>query len=153
MSARRAPFEGIIISHLGNTDGRQPENENKLAYVQQALKAGWHVCVDVVFHCGTFLLPYAGGFNSVSGAILAKQRVWCRAHDPVTLDALCNINAHAFLNTESGLALTSSQFIWTLPGLSLVDRSIACFPEEADFSWLTSAEPAGLCSNEPLRYI
>jgi len=153
MSARRAPFEGIIISHLGNTDGRQPEHENKLAYVQQALKAGWHVCVDVVFHHGTFLLPYEGGFNPVPGAILAKQRVWCRAHDPVTLDALCNINAHAFLNTVSGLALTSSQFIWTLPDHGLAPRSIACFPEITDAAWLANAEPAGLCSNEPVRYI
>lgn len=153
MSARRAPFEGIIISHLGNIDGRQPEHENKLAYVQQALKAGWHVCIDVVFHCGVFVLPYDGGFNQIPGAFLSKQRVWCRAHDPVTLDALCNINAHAFLNTESGLALTSAQFIWTLPNRPLVDRSIACFPEDAAPSWLANFEPAGLCSNEPARYI
>lgn len=153
MGARKQAFDGIIISHLGNIDGRQPEHENKLAYVQKALKAGWHVCVDVVYHCGSFILPYDGGFSSVPGALLSKQRVWCRAHDPITLDALCNINAHAFLNTTSGLALTSSQFIWTLPGHVLVERSIACFPEEADENWLSFSEPAGLCSNEPARYI
>jgi hypothetical protein len=151
--ARRRPFDGIIIAHLGNTDGRQPENENKLAYVQKALKEGWHVCVDVVYHCESFLLPYDGGFNAVPGSLLAKPRVWCRAHDPVTLDALCNINAHAFLNTASGLALTSSQFVWTLPNHALVARSIACFPEEADDNWLGLSEPAGLCSDEPRRYI
>lgn len=153
MSARRALFNGIVISHLGNIDGPRPEHENKLAYVQKALKAGWHVCVDIAFHCGGFVLPFDGGFNPVPAALLAKQRVWCRAHDPVTLEALCNINAHAFLNTESGLALTSSQFIWTLPGHTLVDRAIACFPENADAHWLESAEPAGLCSNYPTRYI
>lgn len=153
MSARRQPFGGIIIAHLGNIDGRKPEHENKLVYVQKALKAGWHVCVDVVYHCGTFILPFDGGFNPVPGALLSKQRVWCRAHDPVTLDALCNINAHAFLNTESGLALTSSQFIWTLSDHALVERSIACFPETAATDWLDMAEPAGLCSNEPIRYI
>lgn len=153
MAARnRTPFDGIIISHLGNIDGRQPDNENKLAYIQKALKAGWHVCVDVVFHCGTFILPYDGGFNPAPPALLSKQRVWCRAHDPVTLDALCNVSAHSFLDTQ-GLALTSAQFVWTLPGHELTPRSIAVFPETATEDWLTIYEPAGLCSNEPIRYI
>jgi len=148
----RIHFDGIIISHLGNINGRDEKRENQLAYVQEALKAGWHVCVDVVFHCGSFLLPYDGGFNSVPLAFLSKQRVWCRAHDPLTLDALCNINAHAFLNPDSGLALTSAQFIWTAYPHNLAPRSIAAFPEEAPENWLL-AEPAGLCSNEPIRYV
>lgn len=150
---RRAAFSGIIISHLGNTDGRRPELENTLAYVQKALKEGWHVCVDVVFHCGSFLLPVEGGFNVVPMALLAKQRVWSRAHDADTMDALCNINAHCFLNSESFMSLTSSQFIWTLPPHALVSRAIAMLPETAEPEWLENSEPAGLCSNEPRRYI
>lgn len=146
-------FEGIIISHLGNIDGRQPDNENKLAYVQAALKAGWHVCVDIVFHCGSFLLPWDGGFNPVPPGFLSKQRVWCRAYDPITLDALCNVNAHAFLNSDSGLALTSAQFICTEYPHELVQRSICFLPETAPNDWLDLAEPAGICSNEPARYV
>lgn len=153
MSARRQPFEGIIIAHLGNINGRQPENENKLQYIQKALKAGWHVCIDVAYHCGGFVLPFDGGFQAVPTAVLSKQRVWCRAHDPITLDALCDINAHVFLNTESWLALTSAQFVWTMPGHILTPRSIACFPEAAHEDWLRQADPAGLCSDEPARYI
>lgn len=149
----RQAFNGIIISHLGNTDGRRPELENRLAYVQRALKEGWHVCVDVVFHCGSFLLPFDGGFNVAPPALLSKQRVWCRAHNADTIDALCNINAHCFLNSENFMALTSSQFIWTLPPHELVSRSIAMLPETADRGWLENSEPAGLCSDEPRRYI
>jgi hypothetical protein len=149
----RQRFDGIIISHLGNIHGRDETRENRLAYVQEALKAGWHVCVDVVFHCGSFVLPFDGGFNPAPPAFFSKQRVWCRAHDPMTLDALCNINAHAFLNTDSGLALTSSQFIWTAQPYDLVARSIAAFPEDAPAAWLDTAEPAGLCSNAPALYI
>lgn len=149
----RQRFDGIIISHLGNINGRDESRENRLAYVQEALKAGWHVCVDVVFHCGSFLLPFDGGFNSVPPAFFSKQRVWCRAHDPVTLDALCNVNAHTFLNTDSGLALTSAQFVWTAHPHELVARAIAAFPEDAPPEWLAAAEPAGLCSNAPALYI
>jgi hypothetical protein len=150
---RRQAFDGIIISHLGNTNGRKPELENTLAYVQKALKEGWHVCVDIVFYQGSFILPFDGGFNVAPPALLSKQRVWCRAHSPDTVDALCNINAHCFLNSENFMSLTSSQFIWTLPPHELVSRSIAMLPETAERSWLENSEPAGLCSNEPLSYI
>lgn len=150
---RRSVFNGIVIANLGNTDGRQPDAENRLAYIQKTLKEGWNVCVDVIFHCGSFILPFDGGFNVAPPALLSKQRVWCRAFDADTIDALCNINAHCFLNSENFMALTSAQFIWTLPPHALVPRSIAMLPETADVSWLENSEPAGLCSNEPRRYI
>jgi hypothetical protein len=150
---RRQKFSGIIISHLGNIDGRKPELENTLPYVQQALKLGWHVCVDVVFYNGGFLLPTNAGHHAVPPALLSKQRVWCRASNPETMDALCNINAHCFLVSLDFMSLTSSQFLWTLPPHNLVDRSIAAYPELAAPDWLDNFEPAGLCSNEPARYI
>lgn len=150
MGSRR--FDGIIISHLGNTDGRRPEQENTLPYVQKALKEGWHVCIDVAFRSGAFVLPHDNGFHAIPPALLSKQRVWCRAQDADTIDALCNINAHCFLFSEA-MSLTSAQFIWTPPPYNLSARSIAAFPELAGNDWLDSAEPAGLCSNEPVRYI
>lgn len=146
------PFSGIIISYLGNINGRNPAEENKRAYIEKALAAGWHVCVDVVFHYGTFVLPYNGGFHTMPPAMLSKQRIWCCAHDPVTLDALCNVGAHAFLVSDTP-TLTSAQFVWTPAGVELTPRSIACFPEDAPAGWLDSAEPAGLCSNSPALYI
>jgi hypothetical protein len=149
----RPRFDGIIISHLGNIDGRNEERENTLPYIQEALKAGWHVCIEVVFRNGNFLLPHIHGMTPVPPALLSKQRVWVRTHDAETLDGLCTINAHCFFGGESPLALTSSQFIMTMPPEMLSSRSIAAFPELAEPEWLLSAEPAGLCSNEPLRYI
>ncbi len=149
----RTPFQGIVISHLGNIEGRQPERENRLAYVQQALKLGWHVCVDVVYKSGGFILPHDNGFDTVPAALLSKQRVWCRAYTAETLDALCGINAHCFFMTQDFLSLTTAQFIWTMPPHPLSGRSIAAFPELTNAAWLAEAEPAGLCSNEPLRYI
>ena len=153
VTMRRAKFDGIIIANLGNTDGRNLELENTLPYVQKALKEGWHVCINVVFHCGNFVLPFDGGFHVAPPALLSKQRVWCRAFDADTVDALCNINAHCFLHSDNFMSLTSAQFICTLPPHSLSPRSIAMFPETTDAAWLQNSEPAGLCSNEPRRYI
>lgn len=149
----RRKFDGIIISHLGNIDGRHEEKENTLPYIQKALKEGWHVCIDVLFRSGNFLLPHDNGCTAIPPALLSKQRVWCRAYDADTIDALCNVNAHCFLMSKDFMSLTSAQFIWTLPPHALVSRAIAAFPELADDAWLENAEPAGLCSNEPIRYI
>jgi hypothetical protein len=153
MPVSKTPFDGIIISHLGNINGRSPEKENRLAYVNAALKAGWHVLVDVRFHNGGFYLPHAAGFDCAPPAFFSKQRVWSRAADPETLDALCNIGAHALVASDAPFTLTSSQFIWTLPGNPLALRAIAAYPELGDAAWLDLYEPAGLCSNEPAAYI
>lgn len=153
MPARRTPFDGIIISHLGNIAGRVPEKENKLAYINAALKAGWHVLVDVRWHNGGFYLPHMDGFDCLSPAFLSKQRIWSRAADAETLDALCNIGAHTLVATAAPFTLTSAQFIWTLPGYSLSPRAVAAYPELAEPDWLELYEPAGVCSNEPSNYI
>jgi hypothetical protein len=149
-------FTGIVISYMGNIDGRNEELSNHPKYVEKALKAGYHVCVEVVFHNGGFLLPHApiNGFNysPMPPAFFSRQRVWALTTDTESLDALCNIGAHCFAIAERP-TLTSAQFIWTPPPHRLVDRSIAFFPEEADPAWLDQAEPAGLCSNEPIRYV
>lgn len=150
---RRRRFDGIIISHLGNISGRNPEKENQLKYLQTALDAGWHVCAEVVFTNGAFLLPSAGGFQYAPPAFFSRQRVWSRCHDADTLDALCNIGAHAFIAGNAELTLTSHQFIWTLPPRELSPRSIAVYPELADANWLLDFEPAGLCSNEPASFV
>ena len=38
----------LFISHRGNLSGPQPENENKLSYIQAALDKGFSVEVDVI---------------------------------------------------------------------------------------------------------
>lgn len=153
MRARRGRFDGIIISHLGNIDGRVPERENTLPYIKEALAAGWHVCIDVWYTNGNFVLPTTHGWQPVPPSLLSNYRVWARTHDPETIDALCTIKAHCVIATESPVALTSEQFIWSLPPTPLVSRAIAVFPELAEPGWLEQYEPAGLCSNEPARYI
>jgi hypothetical protein len=149
-----AKFNGIIISYMGNTNGRDEENENRLKYVKQTLSSGLHVCINVVFKSGAFLLPCgADEYEVVPPVILSHHHVWCNAIDTYTLEALCDLNAHCFFMGSGACTLTSNQFIWSLPGVALTDRSIAAFPELAeDMNWLATAEPAGLCTNFPAQY-
>jgi hypothetical protein len=149
--ARHTRFDGILIANLGNIHGSQPEKENRLAYLKATLDAGWHVCVNVVFHQGSFLLPFDGGFNIAPPGFFSKQRVWSRCFDCETLDALCNVGAHALFDSATP-TLTSAQFIWTPPPHELAPRAIAFLPETSP-GWVEKFEPAGLCSNSPARYI
>ena len=142
----------ILIAHLGNIDGRDDQRENSLAYLQAALKQGYHVCCHVIFQYGVFLLPSARGLEQISGGLLANSRVWCRAESAETLDALCAISAHAF-SAAAPYSLTSAGFIWTLPESPLAPRAIAVLPELASPRWFELSDAAGVCSDEIARYL
>jgi hypothetical protein len=147
----RAPPQ-ILISNLGNLDGRNEGQENRLVYLKAALAQNLHICADVVYQYGAFHLVRPDGLEPLAQSFLANSKVWARAHDVATLDALCGINVHAFPHTDVGFTFTSAQFIWTHLGNDLSPRSIAVFPEATTPAWLDGADIAGICSNEPLRY-
>ena len=145
-------FDGIIISHLGNISGRNVARENTLSYVKEALAAGFHVCIDVVFANESFLLPGPDDtFAPIPPAFLSNQKIWCRACTPTTLNALCDLNVHTIPFATDSVVLTSAQFLWSLPPAVLTPRSIATFPEFADANWCADADFdfAGVCTNHP----
>lgn len=142
----------ILIAHLGNLSGRNEERENSLAYLRAALARGYHVSCAVLFRCGVFLLPCRRGLEQISGSLLANPRVWCRAENAETLDALCSVGAHAFA-AAAPCSLTSAGFIWTLAENSLAPRSIAVLPELATPGWFEASDAAGVCSDAIARYL
>ena len=57
----------ILISHRGNTNGKQSELENMPEYIDNAIKLGYDVEVDIRFKSGKF---YLGHDNSKCGISL-----------------------------------------------------------------------------------
>lgn len=148
----RPERELILISHLGNIDGRNEETENTVSAITSALNLGYNVCCYVVSVHAAFLLPSARGYQRLPYALLSNPKVWYLSADASTLDALCASNAHA-VPDGAAVALTSVHYLWCQPGSNLTPRSIAVFPEQAEPSWLASSEPAGLCSDAISRYL
>lgn len=148
----RPQIELILIAHRGNIDGRVEDKENTPAHIEAALKAGYNVSCDIGLLHDSFVLPTSRGYHRLPYALLSNPRMWFRAADPITLDALCAANAHA-VPASVDVTLTSVHYLWCMPGAVLTPRSIACFPELATPDWLLGAEPAGLCSNEISRYV
>ncbi len=143
----------ILIAHLGNIDGQDVELQNTPAYLQAALAQGWHVCCDVVSRHGGFALPTQRGLAPMPYSMLSHARVWCRAADPETFDALAQVGAHIVLRDTNSWSPTNHGYLWTHPDAPLTPRSIAAYPELAAPDWLKSREIAGICSNEIARYL
>ena len=142
----------ILISNRGNLDGVQEDQENTPNYIQAALREGFAVACVVEAHHGAFLLPTPHGYYPLPYSLLSNPKVWILAADAITLDALCAVNAHA-VPAGAQVALTSVHYLWCLPGTDLTPRSIAVYPEYANPDWLAHSEPAGVCSNEIVRYL
>lgn len=149
----RRPERNILIANRGNISGRQPEQENTPAYVKGALAAGYHACVDVIYYHGAFCLIAAERLITMPPSFFVNPKIWSRAYDATTLDALSGLGAHALPNLSEGFTFTSAQFIWTLPGQLLSPRSIAVYPELAPPNWLTDCDIAGICSDVAADYV
>ena len=77
------------------------------------------------------------------------DKLWCHAKTPLTLAMLIDLQMHCFFHVEDDVTLTSKNFIWTFPGESLTNRSIAVFDSRNTYSMkrLKKVSVAGICSD------
>jgi hypothetical protein len=120
-----------FIAHRGNLNGPNPKKENCPDYVENALKFGYDVEIDVwhvdnKWHLGHDVPQY----ENVSYDFLLKPRLWLHAKNGEALynllkDKRCNV----FYHTDEDWVLTSKRYIWTYPGEFLYPNSICVLPE------------------------
>ena len=81
----------ILISHRGNTNGKNPEKENTVSYIQQALKKGYHCEIDLCKWDGKhFYLGHDEPGEKVSLQWLGARLVWCHAKNYKTFEKYIN---------------------------------------------------------------
>ena len=106
-----------IISHRGNLYGPNLSEENKPAYIDKAINAGYTVEIDVRYRGGDF---YLGHDNSdyLIGLCWLKERkeqliIHCK-----NLKALFLLKDeyHCFWHGNDDYTLTTKGLIWTYPG-------------------------------------
>ena len=107
----------VLISHRGNLNGKIPELENTLEYINKALKAGYDVEVDVwlnsydQFCLGHeapqpgYLSPY--GDSLVEVEFLKRNGLWCHAKNISALNAMVKEDIHCFWHQKDDVTLTS----------------------------------------------
>lgn len=139
----------ILISHRGNINGRIIDHENRPDYVEDTIRLGFDVEVDVWFKDGEFYLGHDEPQYEVDYKFLINEKLWCHAKN---IDAVLEMKKyviHYFWHEEDTIALTSKNYVWAYPGKQPIKRSIAVMPElhNDDIS-----QCIGVCSDYILKY-
>tara|TARA_Y100000996_G_C22513849_1_gene639585 strand:- start:998 stop:1429 length:432 start_codon:yes stop_codon:yes gene_type:complete len=138
-----------LISHRGNINGIQKDNENEPEYIIKALEKGFDVEIDVRFSKGKFFLGHDYNQYEIDHNFLSNKKIWCHAKTSEALLALYEINAHYFWHQEDDYTITSKGYIWTYPGKKLLSKSICVLPEIANYKEINCL---GICSDFIERY-
>lgn len=139
----------ILISHRGNINGRIEDAENKPDYIEDTIRLGFDVEIDVWFKDGGFYLGHDQPQYEVDYKFLVNESLWCHAKNVDALLEMKKYAIHYFWHEEDTLTLTSKNYIWAYPGKQPIKRSIAVMPElyNDDISLCI-----GICSDHILKY-
>ena len=137
----------ILISHRGNVSGRIIEAENKPEYIEDTLKMGYDVEVDVWMIEGVLFLGHDEPQYGVTQHWLNEryEHLWIHCKNVEAMEWFNMISGfNYFWHEEDTMTLTSMNMIWAYPGKQPVKGSIAVMPEINDDD-LTAC--AGICSD------
>lgn len=145
----------IFISHRGNINGKNENEENKPEYIVESINQGYDCEIDLwVINKRLFLghdLPqYEIPFTFLE---TYAERLWvhCKNIEAVTkLQEKTDDKIHFFWHQEDDLTLTSKSIIWAYPGKQPIKRSIAVMPEINNERNLERC--LGICSDEISSY-
>ena len=136
----------ILIAHRGNTNGKQPDKENTVAYIQEALNKGYNCEIDICKWDGkTFYLGHDEPQEAVSLDWLRSRPLWCHAKTYNALEAMIALGVHCFYHGHDKYTLTSHGWVWAYPGELGGKYTIAVHPEKLLADQVEKF--AGICSD------
>ena len=110
----------ILISHRGNVNGKQPDKENTVAYIEDALEKGYHCEIDVCKYDGEkFYLGHDEPDTPVTTKIaefIKQPKVFVHAKDIESIPALLTMGCNVFFHKTDNVVFTSRGQIWCYPG-------------------------------------
>lgn len=143
------------IAHRGNINGPSP-SENHPEYIQNALKSGFDVELDVWYRDEKWWLGHARPEHEMLFDFLHiyADRLWIHCKDETAMFRLMSHNQYGhgamfnfFWHQNDDRALTSMGHIWTYPGKPLTPFSIAVMPEHGGWTQFDLLGIAGVCSD------
>jgi len=141
----------ILIAHRGNTNGINPEKENTVAYIKDALRQGYHCEIDICkFDGEQFYLGHDQPQEAVSIEFLRDNPLWCHAKNFNALQAMTNLGIHCFWHQEDKYTITSQGWIWAYPGQPGGQHTIAVHPERLTDDEINKF--SGVCSDHIDNY-
>lgn len=137
----------LLISHRGNTSGKLIESENSPTYIENTLKLGFNVEIDVWLEDGWWLghdLPQ----YKIPYKFLTKNKLWIHCKNLVAFYKLHETNElNYFWHENDKVILTSRGKIWLLVGQPVTKNCICVLPELANYTILELQICHGICSD------
>lgn len=121
-----------FISHRGNLNGADVERENSPSYVEEALKSGFDVEVDMRFNLGSIYLGHDVPQYEISNQWLDRHHsnLWIHCKDADSLNYCMNMGYHCFFHNIDAYTITSRGFVWAYPGMQIASRLCICVMPE-----------------------
>ena len=146
----------FLIAHRGNINGPVPDLENHPSYIEQTLKLGYDIEIDIWFKNDQFYLGHDEASYPIDFAWIKNNstKLWIHCKDKNSLEELflinsklCNLNF--FWHENDFVTMTSKGYIWASPGKQPIKNSIAVMPEwhQDDVSCCV-----GICSDFISKY-
>jgi hypothetical protein len=140
-----------LISHRGNIDGKQINEENKPDYIKSALEKGFDVEIDVWYKSKNWYLGHDEPQYETNYNFLLLNNLWIHAKNgDAFYKLLQNSELNVFWHTNEDWILTSKGYIWTFPNKILYPNSICVLPELGYVGELDKCY--GICSDYVLKY-
>jgi glycerophosphoryl diester phosphodiesterase len=144
----------IIISHRGNLNGPDLENENTTKSIDLALKKSFDVEIDVWFIDGKIFLGHDQPIFGISMEYLLdrQQHLWLHLKNFKAADFFFQkTDFNYFAHEHDPYVITSKGFIWSFPGKCDAEKKIVLMPEWEVGDVLMGA--TGVCTDYPIRYL
>ena len=108
----------LIIAHRGNVFGSNPQRENTISYINEALNFGFCVEVDVWYDADTdFLwLGHDSPQYKITCDFLKNDKIWCHAKNRSALEYMIANNIHCFWHETDKYTITNKGYIWCYSG-------------------------------------
>ena len=104
-----------IISHRGNTNGKNPLYENTLDYLKHACNIGFDVECDIIEQQGLLYFGHDKPQELADLTFLQSSKVWCHAKNTGAIELLSTLNTHYFWHENDAATVTSKGYIWCYP--------------------------------------
>jgi hypothetical protein len=121
----------ILISHRGNINGRIIEAENRPDYIDDTIRLGYEVEIDMWWIDGRIYLGHDEPQYEASDEWLGERidKLWIHCKNTELLNWIRSTSLHYFWHENDTVTLTSKNYIWAYPGKQPIIGSIAVIPE------------------------
>jgi hypothetical protein len=155
----------LLIAHRGNIIGPNPEKENTIDYIQQAIKLGYNCEIDIwVFYndiekasnCVSLYLGHDEPTYQISEEFLNtnKQYLWIHCKNHTALEYLSDKDLNCFYHDKDTYTITSKGIVWGNINSSIVNNMICVMPEKysTQLSPQEMIKCSGICSDYIIHY-